>query len=291
MGKIKTGLVLEGGAMRGMYTAGVLDVLMEQKIQADGVIGVSAGAVFGCNYKSGQIGRTLRYNLQFCGDKRYGTIHSLLKTGDIYDVDFCYHQIPEVIDPFDNDAFVKNPAEFYVVCTDVNTGKAVYHKCTDCGREDLKWMQASASMPLVSKIVETDGYQLLDGGIADSIPVMWFRRQGYKKNLVILTRPDGYRKKKMKFQGAVNLMLHRYPNLARAMARRYKVYNKTLDKIEELKKKGEVLVLRPSRLIEVSRLEKDPEKLKALYQLGREDAMKNLDQIRAFLGQENESLQ
>lgn len=287
MGKIKTGLVLEGGAMRGMYTAGVLDVLMEQKIQVDGAIGVSAGAVFGCNYKSGQIGRTLRYNLKFCGDKRYGTIHSLLKSGDIYDVDFCYHQIPEIIDPFDNDAFVKNPAEFYVVCTDVNTGKAVYHKCTDCGREDSKWMQASASMPLVSKIVETDGYQLLDGGIADSIPIMWFRRQGYKKNLVILTRPDGYRKKKMKFQGAVNLMLHRYPNLAKAMARRYKVYNKTLEKIEELKAKGEVMVLCPSHLIEVSRLEKDPEKLKALYQLGREDAMKNLDSIRAFLGQEN----
>ncbi len=287
MGKTKTGLVLEGGAMRGLYTAGVLDVLMEQKIQADGVIGVSAGAVFGCNYKSGQIGRTLRYNLQFCGDKRYGTIHSLVKTGDIYDVDFCYHQIPEVIDPFDNDAFVKNPAEFYVVCTDVNTGKAIYHKCTDCGRDDLKWMQASASMPLVSKIVETDGYQLLDGGIADSIPVMWFRRQGYKKNLVILTRPDGYRKKKMKFQGAINVMLRHHPNLAKAMARRYKVYNRTLDKIEELKAKGEVMVLCPSRLIEVSRLEKDPEKLKALYQLGREDAMKNLEQIRAVLGQEN----
>ena len=288
MGKTKTGLVLEGGAMRGLYTAGVLDVLMEQKIQADGIIGVSAGAVFGCNYKSGQIGRTLRYNLQFCGDKRYGTIHSLVKTGDIYDVDFCYHQIPEVIDPFDNDAFVKNPAEFYVVCTDVNTGKAIYHKCTDCGRDDLKWMQASASMPLVSKIVETDGYQLLDGGIADSIPVMWFRRQGYKKNLVILTRPDGYRKKKMKFQGAMNVTLRHHPNLAKAMARRYKVYNRTLDKIEELKAKGEVMVLCPSHLIEVSRLEKDPEKLKALYQLGREDAMKNLDQIRAFLGQENE---
>ena len=288
MKNTKTGLVLEGGAMRGMYTAGILDVLMEQKIQTDGIIGVSAGAVFGCNYKSGQIGRTLRYNLQFCGDKRYGTIHSLVKTGDIYDVDFCYHQIPEVIDPFDNDAFVKNPAEFYVVCTDVNTGKAIYHKCTDCGRDDLKWMQASASMPLVSKIVETDGYQLLDGGIADSIPVMWFRRQGYKKNLVILTRPDGYRKKKMKFQGAMNVMLRHHPNLAKAMARRYKVYNRTLDKIEELKAKGEVMVLCPSHLIEVSRLEKDPEKLKALYQLGREDAMKNLDQIRAFLGQENE---
>lgn len=284
MKKTKTGLVLEGGAMRGMYTAGVLDVLMEENIQTDGVIGVSAGAVFGCNYKSGQIGRTLRYNLQFCGDKRYGSIHSLIKTGDIYDVEFCYHEIPEEIDPFDNETFVRNPADFFVVCTDVETGKAVYHKCTDCGRDDLKWMQASASMPLVSKIVETDGYKLLDGGIADSIPIMWFRRQGYKKNLVILTRPEGYRKKKMKFQGAVNLMLHQYPNLAKAMARRYKVYNKTLDKLEELSKKGEVMVLQPSRLIEVSRLEKDPEKLKALYQLGREDAKRKLEEIRAFLG-------
>lgn len=283
MEKTKTGLVLEGGAMRGMYTAGVLDVLMEEKIQTDGVIGVSAGAVFGCNYKSGQIGRTLRYNLQFCGDKRYGSIHSLIRTGDIYDVEFCYHEIPEVIDPFDNDAFVKNPADFYVVCTDVKTGKPVYHKCTDCGRDDLKWMQASASMPLVSKIVETEGYQLLDGGIADSIPIQWFRKQGYKKNLVILTRPEGYRKKKMKFQGAVNLMLRHYPNLAKAMARRYKVYNRTLDKLEELSKKGEVMILQPSRLIEVSRLEKDPEKLKALYQLGREDAKRKLAQIRAFL--------
>ena len=166
MKEVKTGLVLEGGAMRGMYTAGILDVLMEEKIQVDGVIGVSAGAVFGCNYKSGQIGRTLRYNMKFCGDKRYGTLHSLLKTGDIYDVDLCYHQIPEILDPFDNEAFVKNPAEFFVVCTDVETGKAVYHKCTDCGRDDLKWMQASASMPLVSKVVEIDGYKLLDGGVA-----------------------------------------------------------------------------------------------------------------------------
>lgn len=286
MKKAKTGLVLEGGAMRGMYTAGVLDVLMEEKIQTDGVIGVSAGAVFGCNYKSGQIGRTLRYNLKFCSDKRYGTIQSLIKTGNIYDVDFCYHQIPEVIDPFDNKAFIENPAEFYVVCTDVDTGKAVYHRCTDCGKEDLKWMQASASMPLVSKIVETDGFKLLDGGIADSIPVMWFRRQGYRKNLVILTRPEGYRKKKMKLQGGIKLLLHRYPNLVKAMERRHKMYNHTLDQIEELKQKGEVLVLRPSRLIEVSRLEKDPQKLKALYQLGREDAKRELETIRSFLKEE-----
>ena len=282
MKEVKTGLVLEGGAMRGMYTAGILDVLMEEKIQVDGVIGVSAGAVFGCNYKSGQIGRTLRYNMKFCGDKRYGTLHSLLKTGDIYDVDLCYHQIPEILDPFDNEAFAKIQQNF-LWFAQMWKQERLSITSADCGRDDLKWMQASASMPLVSKVVEIDGYKLLDGGVADSIPIMWFRRQGYKKDLVILTRPEGYQKKKMKFQGAINKILHRYPNLAKAMAHRYVIYNKTLKKIDELKEKGEVMVLRPSRLIEVSRLEKDPEKLKALYQLGREDAMKNLDQIHAFL--------
>lgn len=279
----KTGLVLEGGAMRGMYTAGVLDVLMEEQLQADGVIGVSAGAVFGCNYKSGQIGRALRYNLRFCGDKRYGTVKSLLKTGDIYDVDLCYHQIPEQLDPFDNKAFRENPVPFYVVCTDVHTGKPVYHLCTDCGPEDLKWMQASASMPLVSKVVQAGGRELLDGGIADSIPVMWFRRQGYRKNLVVLTRPEGYRKKKPRFQGGITLLMHRYPNLAKAMKRRYLVYNRTLEQLAVLEQQGEVMVLRPSRLIEVSRLEKDPQKLKALYELGRSDTKKQLENIRSFL--------
>ena len=171
-------LVLEGGAnernVYGRYS-GCFDG--RKNYRWNGVIGVSAGScIWLVTNKSGQIGRTLRYNMKFCGDKRYGTLtFTFKKSGDIYDVDLCYHQIPEILDPFDNEAFAKNPAEFFVVCTDVETGKAVYHKCTDCGRDDLKWMQASASMPLVSKVVEIDGYKLLDGGVADSIPIVWFR--------------------------------------------------------------------------------------------------------------------
>ena len=167
---MKTGLILEGGAMRGMYTAGVLDVMMENNIWVDGAVGVSAGAVFGCNYKSKQIGRTIRYNKKYGRDPRYAGFHSLLKTGDYFGTEFCYHEIPERLDPFDTETFEKNPVEFYVVGTDVTTGKAVYHKCTNGKDKDLEWFRASASMPLLSNIVEVDGYRLLDGGIADSIP-------------------------------------------------------------------------------------------------------------------------
>ena len=181
---MKTGLILEGGAMRGMYTAGVLDVMMENNIWVDGAVGVSAGAVFGCNYKSKQIGRTIRYNKKYGRDPRYAGFHSLLKTGDYFGTEFCYHEIPERLDPFDSETFQKNPAEFYVVGTDVTTGKAVYHKCTTGTDKDLDWFRASASMPLLSNIVEVDGYKLLDGGIADSIPLKWFRSIGYERNII-----------------------------------------------------------------------------------------------------------
>ena len=188
---MKTGLVLEGGAMRGLYTAGVLDILMENGITVDGAVGVSAGAVFGCNYKSGQIGRVLRYNLAYCRDPRYMGLRSLIRTGDLYGEQFCYHDIPDRLDPFDREAFRKNPMAFYVVCTDVHTGEAVYYRLSDGGDRDIQWMRASASMPLVSRTVQVDGYELLDGGIADSIPIAWFRSQGYTRNLVILTQPAG----------------------------------------------------------------------------------------------------
>ena len=168
---MKTGLVLEGGAMRGMFTAGVLDVLMEHGIVLDGAIGVSAGAVFGCNYKSHQIGRVIRYNTQYCNDKRYASFGNLLRTGNLYSEQFCYHTVPEKLDVFDAKAFAENPMDFFVVCTDVRTGDPIYHKCRTGDAEDIQWMQASASMPLAAKIVKIGHYQLLDGGIADSIPV------------------------------------------------------------------------------------------------------------------------
>lgn len=279
---MKTGLVLEGGAMRGMYTAGVLDVLMEQGILVDGVVGVSAGAVFGCNYKSHQIGRSIRYNMKYCRDPRYGDFRSLLRSGNIYEEEFCYCELPDKLDPFDWETYKSNPTEFYVVCTDVDTGRAVYHRCTG-EREDLRWMQASASMPFVSRIVEIDGRQLLDGGISDSIPVDWFRSAGYEKNLVVLTRPKGFRKKPPKGLPFLQQMIRRYPALSLAVKTRHIRYNQTLDRLQELEKAGLALVLRPSRRIRVSKLERHPGKLRALYELGRKDTEQRLEKIRRFL--------
>ena len=152
--------------MRGMFTAGVIDVMMEHGIPFDGVIGVSAGAAFGCNYKSGQIGRVVRYNTRFCRDKRYGGFRVLLKTGDYYSKQFCYEEVPLYHDIFDFDAFESNPREFHVVCTDVETGRPVYHLYGDRNDHAFEWIRASASMPLVSRIVEIDDFKLLDGGIA-----------------------------------------------------------------------------------------------------------------------------
>ena len=168
---MKTGLVLEGGAMRGMFTAGVLDVLMEHGLTTDGTIGVSAGAVFGCNFKSHQIGRVIRYNTEYCNDKRYASFRNLLRTGNLYSEDFCYHEVPEKLDPFDEEAFRASPMDFFVVCTDLRTGDPIYHKCRSGDAEDVRWMEASASMPLAAKAVRIGHYSLLDGGVADSIPV------------------------------------------------------------------------------------------------------------------------
>lgn len=279
---MKTGLVLEGGAMRGMYTAGVLDVLMEKGIQADGVVGVSAGAVFGCNYISRQVGRAIRYNTKYCQDPRYGDFRSLLRSGNIYEEEFCYHELPDKLDPFDWETYKNSPVEFYVVCTDVETGRAVYHRCTG-EKEDLRWMQASASMPFVSRVVEIGGRQFLDGGISDSIPVDWFRSIGYEKNLVVLTRPEGFRKKPPRGLPLLQQMIRKYPALSLSVKTRHIRYNQTLDQLQKLEKAHLALVLRPSRRIRVSKLERHPEKLKALYMLGRKDTEQRLEEIRQFL--------
>lgn len=278
---MKKGLVLEGGAMRGVYTAGVLDVLMEKGIEADGVVGVSAGAVFGCNYVSRQIGRTIRYNIKYCRDPRYGDFRSLFKSGDIYEEEFCYHELPEKLDPFDWEAYRQSTTPFYVTCTDVDTGRAVYHKCTG-EKEDLRWMQASASMPFVSRTVEIGGRRLLDGGISDSIPVDWFRGMGYEKNLVVLTRPKGYRKKPPKGLHVLKRMIRQHPALALAVKTRHIRYNQTLERLAGLEKSGMALVLRPSRRIRVSKLERRPGRLMALYKLGRQDTLRRLEEIQAF---------
>lgn len=279
---MKKGLVLEGGAMRGMYTAGVIDILMEENIRADGVIGVSAGAVFGCNYKSNQIGRVIRYNKRFCRDPRYVGLRSLLKTGNLYNAEFCYETVPHTLDIFDTEAFARSDVEFYLVCTDVHTGEAVYHRCDTGDAEDIAWMRASASMPIVSRPVEIGGRMLLDGGISDSIPIHWARANGFEKNLVVLTRPKGYRKKPSRGSALTHLLLCRYPKIAAGMAQRHIGYNAALDSLETLARDGSTLVLYPSRELHISRTERDPQKLEAMYQLGRADAFARLEEIRAF---------
>lgn len=279
----KTGLVLEGGAMRGLFTCGVTDVMMEQGIAFDGAIGVSAGAVFGSNYKSRQPGRAIRYNKRFCGDKRYGSVHSLLRSGDMYDVEFCYRTIPKKLDLFDEKAYRENPMEFYVVCTDVATGGAVYHLCQTGDDEDIQWMRASASMPLVSKIVEVGSFRLLDGGIADSIPVRSFEQLGYRRNVVVLTQPLGYQKQPSKLLPAMRVALRRYPALLDAIKTRPQRYNETLRYIEEEEKAGRLLVLRPPAPLNIGRTESDPEELQRVYEIGRAAARNRLQELRAFL--------
>ncbi len=283
---MKTGLVLEGGAMRGMYTAGVLDVMMENNIEVDGTIGVSAGATFGCNYKSKQIGRSIRYNLKYSRDPRYVGIRSLIKTGDLYGAQFCYHDIPDKLDVFDVDAYQKNPMKFYVVATDVKTGKPVYHLCETGKGEDIEWFRASASMPLVSRIVSVDGKQMLDGGISDSIPIRKFREMGYEKNIVILTQHEGYKKKKSKILPFIQLKMNRkYPAIVEDMRIRHKVYNQTLDDLKEMEERGEVYIIRPENPIKINRTERNPQKLKELYEVGRKEGEKHLDSMKKFLHQ------
>lgn len=281
---MKIGAVLEGGAMRGMYTAGVLDVLMENDIFVDGAIGVSAGATFGCNYKSKQIGRTIRYNLKYRHDPRYASIRSLLKTGELFGEQFCYHDIPERLDPFDADTFQSTPMEFYVVCTDVETGKPVYHKCTRGDGEDTQWIRASASMPVVSKVVNVGGYGLLDGGISDSIPLKKIQELGYEKNIVVLTQPDGYRKQPNKLIPLMKFSLKNNPEIIKDLAKRHEMYNNELDYVEKCQQEGNTFVLRPSKNLNIKRTEKDLNKLKSLYELGKSDALNKLAEIKEFIG-------
>lgn len=282
---MKTGLVLEGGAMRGLFSAGVTDVLMEEGITFDGAIGVSAGAAFGCNVKSGQIGRALRYNTTYCNDPRYCSFRSLLKTGDLYGAEFCYSTIPYELDPFDVEAYNRNPMDFYVVCTDVETGEVVYHNCPESNLESMQWFRASASMPLVSRIVEVGGYRLLDGGIADSIPLEAFEKLGYERNLVILTQPEGYVKKPNKAMPLMRLALGKYPKLLRTIANRHTIYNQQVAYAETQQAAGAALILRPEAPLDMSRTEHDADKLRAAYRHGQDVARKNLATIRAFLEQ------
>ena len=279
---MKKGLVLEGGAMRGLFTAGIIDVMMEAGVEPDGLIGVSAGAAFGCNYKSRQPGRAIRYNTRFAKDARYSGLKSLLTSGDYFNAQFGYHIVPYQYDLFDVAAFEQNPMEFIVVCTDVLTGQAVYHKMDRVDFDELEWLRASASMPLASKVVEVAGRKLLDGGVADSIPLAYFESIGYDRNVVILTQPEGYVKHRTKLMPLMRIGLRRYPEMIQAMDRRYLMYNRELEFVRQAEREGRCLVIRPDEKLPIGHISHDPEEMKRVYQIGREMGDRYIERIKAF---------
>ena len=280
---MKKGLIMEGGAMRGMFTAGVIDVMMENAIEFDGAIGVSAGAAFGCNYKSKQIGRVIRYNTRFCQDKRYGGFRVLLKEGNFYSRQFCYEEVPLKYDIFDYDTYESNPMAFYIVCTDVDTGRAEYHKYESRHDHGLEWIRASASMPLVSQMVEIDGRRYLDGALADSIPVQYFESIGYDRNIVILTQPRGFRKEPDRLLPVMKLYYRKFPKLVEAIVTRHERYNAALDHITQREAAGELLVIRPLEKLPIGRTEKDPDKLRQVYEIGCRTAEARIEEIQKYL--------
>lgn len=280
---MRIGLVLEGGAMRGLFTAGALDVFMENEVSFDGVVGVSAGAVFGCNLKSGQIGRVLRYNKKYCRNWRYCSWRSLLLTGDMFGTDFCYRKLPEELDVFDKAAYDGNPMEFHLVCTDVTSGEAIYHQCDKADRECMEWMRASASMPLVSSIVHISGRQCLDGAISDSIPLKFMEELGYRRNIVILTQPQGYLKQPSSLQWLVNIVYRKYPALLKATAHRHRLYNSQVEYAEKRQSDGAVLIIRPEDSLPIQRITNNPDLLQETYDIGRRTTEKQLDWIKEFI--------
>ena len=279
------GLVLEGGAMRGLFTSGVLDVFLENKIELDAAFGVSAGAALGCNFKSRQIGRALRYNLRFCKDKRYCSFRSLIKTGNLYNAEFCYHTLPDRLDPFDYKTYRENPLKFFAVTTDISTGTPCYHELPECTYNELELMRASASMPLVSVPVEHEGKLLLDGGITDSIPLKFAQDYGCTKNIVILTQPRDYRKKPSRISALFRFMLRKYPELVRAMKERPQKYNAQTQYVFDQEKLGNTFVICPETSLGISRTCSDADELRRVYEEGRRTALKVLDSVKNFLSE------
>ena len=268
--------------MRGLFTAGIIDVMMQHDIWPHAVVGVSAGAAFGCNYKSRQPGRAIRYNKQYARDPRYSGLRSLLSTGDYFNAQFAYHTLPLTLDVFDNDAFNENPMKFIAVCTNVETGKAVYKQLDTANEQTYDWIRASASMPLVSRIVELEGMKLLDGGVADSIPLPSLESQGYRHNVVILTQPKGYQKTHNRLMPLMRLSLRNYPQMIEALDRRHIMYNEQLRYVEEAEHQGRCLVIRPEEKIPIGHISHNAAQMQAVYDMGLQTGKKYIEKIQSF---------
>ena len=279
---MKTGLVLEGGAMRGIYTAGVLDVFMEHDICFDGVIGVSAGALFGVNLLSKQKGRVIRYNKRFNGDKNYMGLKPLFKTGNIIDTQYAYYEVPFKLDIFDNETFMASNIPFYAVVTNIENGEAEYIQIKDVFKQ-METLRASASMPFMAKPVEIDGKWYLDGAVADSIPYEKFFEMGYDRLVVVLTKDANYVK------GPVSPFLtkavygRKYADFAGKLRERHNNYNRCMERIKAAEKENKIFVLRPTQRVKIKRTETDPQKMQTMYELGVHDANDALDRLISYM--------
>ena len=280
----KVAIVLEGGSFRGEFTAGVLDVLMENGVEVAACYGTSAGALNGLNYKSRQIGRVNRVNLAFCNDPRYMGTQSLMTTGSMVGYDFILNDVQDRLDPFDNEAFFANPMEMYACATDIVFGTAAYLPVRDATL-DIDAVRASTSLPLVTKPVEIDGHLYLDGGTADSVPLEHVLEDaGFDRAIVVLTQDRSYQKSPYGLMGAARAVYAGYPYLLEAMESRHERYNEQREHIWEYERAGRALVLAPPVPVEVAHVEHDTEKLLNLYIQGRQEAKHRLGEIREFVG-------
>ncbi|WP_226530077.1 patatin family protein [Metabacillus niabensis] len=282
-----TGLVLEGGGMRGVYTAGVLEAFMEQDLYVPYVIGVSAGACFGASYLSRQRGRNRKVNIDYVTHPKYLSLQNFIKHRQLFGMDFIFDEIPNLLVPFDYDTFYKGTEEFVITATDCQSGQPVYFNKKDYGKDMLTVIRASSSLPFIAPVVEYKGKQLLDGGITDSVPIKKAEKDGNKRNIIVLTREESYFKKKSNIRWLINKSYRQYPKLIEAILARYKMYNDTLEHIKEQKKEGKVFVIRPSSKLKVSRIERNQTKLENLYMMGMEDARREFKRLETWLKTSN----
>lgn len=278
----KAGLVLEGGGMKGVYTAGVLDFFLDQRAGFTGCYGVSAGACVLCSYLSAQRGRAYDVTVDYLEDKNYCSLYSLVRTGDLFGVKMCYDEIPNRLNPYDYEAFAAYPGRAYAVVTNIETGRAEYLRLREMHR-DIVAVRASASLPLASRNVEIDGKLYLDGGLSDSVPIMHSIVDGNKKNVVVLTKEAGYRRKRSGNLGLIRMRYGKYPKVYELMENRHIAYNAMLDYLEQQEQNGQAFVIRPGQSGDVGRIEKNKEKLRRLYEEGYRDAEACWPRLAAYL--------
>ena len=278
----QAGLVLEGGGMKGIYTAGVLDFFLDKGLEFSSCYGVSAGACHLCSFLSKQRGRAWDISVDYLDDPAYCSVSSLLKTGDLFGVKMCYDDIPNRLNPYDYDTFDTYQGRAFAVVTNIVTGQPEYLRLRDMHR-DIEAVRASASLPLVSRNVKIGGKLYLDGGLSDSVPILRSILDGNRKNVVVLTKEVGYRRQPSKHLGLIRLRYAKYPKIYELMKNRHIAYNQMLDYLDAQEKNGQAFVIRPQKKSGVGRVEKDKEKLRLLYEEGYQEASESYERLMAYL--------